>query len=418
MRKALKITVVVLFNILLFFLLAECFSLAWFGVSHGQFFYSERPSLPSSVEAGKGELTSFQIHPYYGVSRRPGTRGGRGSRNNNFGFASTIDFPFFKTSENQYIIGIFGGSVAERFCRHGGPLVCRALKKLDRFRDRELVLLNLGRGGFKQPQQIMVLSYFLSIGQDFDLVINIDGFNEVVLAGKNEQRGIDGSMPSYGHLESLINLVDSDTLTFERLGRMHVAAGYKQAAAAARERYASARSAFVGLIHYLSHGHAYAKYRDELVRLDDTVSEHLDESLVFMKETHRKKTDSEIIGKVVEIWARSSLVMNSICEGNGIEYYQFIQPNQYFSKKNFTARELDEAVNTKLKYARFVQAGYPQLLEKLPSIRSAGVNLFSAVQIFDGEASTVYIDRCCHFNNLGNRLLANYIAEKISEDQS
>lgn len=221
MHKALKFSLIVLFNVLLFLLLVECFSLAYFFTLHGTYFYSQRPNLPSVVDADDAELTAFQIHPYYGVTIRPGFKGERKTRSNNFGFASNLDFPFFRTTGKQCIVGIFGGSVAELFCRHGGEMVGRELKKLDLYRDKEMVILNLSRGGFKQPQQVMVLSYFLSIGQEFDLIINIDGFNEVALASKNEQRGIDGSMPSYGHLESLINLIDKETMTYDRLDSVH-----------------------------------------------------------------------------------------------------------------------------------------------------------------------------------------------------
>ena len=60
--------------------------------------------------------------------------------------------------------------------------------------------LCLSHEGYKQPQQLLVPTYFLSIGQVFDLVVNIDGFNEVALSSVNHQRGLDISMPSAMHL--------------------------------------------------------------------------------------------------------------------------------------------------------------------------------------------------------------------------
>ena len=38
---------------------------------------------------------------------------------------------------------------------------------------REPVPLCFSHEGYKQPQQLLVLSYFLSLGQPFDLVINM-----------------------------------------------------------------------------------------------------------------------------------------------------------------------------------------------------------------------------------------------------
>ena len=57
----------------------------------------------------------------------------------------------------------------------------------------------------------------MSIGQQFDLVINLDGFNEVALSRLNQERGFDLSMPSAMHLEGLRTLIDGGTMTPEKL---------------------------------------------------------------------------------------------------------------------------------------------------------------------------------------------------------
>jgi hypothetical protein len=36
-------------------------------------------------------------------------------------------------------------------------------------------------GGYKQPQQLMALNYFTALGGEFDVLVNVDGFNEVAL---------------------------------------------------------------------------------------------------------------------------------------------------------------------------------------------------------------------------------------------
>ena len=81
--------------------------------------------------------------------------------------------------------------------------------------------------GYKQPQQALVLAYFLSIGQPFDLVINIDGLNEVALSPLNNQQNLDISMPSASHFIPLINLIDKGSLTPQRLESLAAIARYK-----------------------------------------------------------------------------------------------------------------------------------------------------------------------------------------------
>ena len=44
-----------------------------------------------------------------------------------------------------------------------------------------MTILTDSLGGYKQPQQLLTLAYYISLGAEFDTVINIDGFNEVAL---------------------------------------------------------------------------------------------------------------------------------------------------------------------------------------------------------------------------------------------
>jgi hypothetical protein len=44
------------------------------------------------------------------------------------------------------------------------------------------------------------------------------------------------------------------------------------------------------------------------------------------------------------------------------------------------------------------------------------VTFHSAVDIFDQETGTLYIDDCCHFNQRGNEILADFIADAILKD--
>ncbi|MGV2341075.1 MAG UNVERIFIED_CONTAM: hypothetical protein LVR18_46165 [Planctomycetaceae bacterium] len=42
--------------------------------------------------------------------------------------------------------------------------------------------MRLALPGYKQPQQLMALNYVLSLGGEFDAVLNIDGFNDGALS--------------------------------------------------------------------------------------------------------------------------------------------------------------------------------------------------------------------------------------------
>ena len=101
------------------------------------------------------------------------------------------------------------------FCQVGVERLLADLRQHEFFKARTLVPLCMAHEGYKQPQQLLVLAYFLSIGQPFDLVINIDGFNEVALSPLNNQQNLDISMPSASHLIPLDQL--------DRQGHAHTA---------------------------------------------------------------------------------------------------------------------------------------------------------------------------------------------------
>src|SRR4030095_3931354 len=86
----------------------------------------------------------------------------------------------------------------------------RALKQSPYFAGKELVLLSFAAGAYKQPQQLLILNYFLSIGQQFDMVLNIDGFNETAVAALNNRAGIDISMPAVHVTLPLVELANKD----------------------------------------------------------------------------------------------------------------------------------------------------------------------------------------------------------------
>ena len=67
---------------------------------------------------------------------------------------------------------------------------------------------------------------------------------------------------------------------------------------------------------------------------------------------------------MVDLWRDSSLQLARTCGANGIEYYHFLQPNQYFEgSKPLSAEEQRVAITEKLSYGSFVPAAYPLLQE-------------------------------------------------------
>src|SRR5262245_22395661 len=255
--RAIRILVV---NVVLFCVLAELAGLIVHFAQTGELFYLHRPTYAVIPETVQGEITADRLNPYFGPShkagqpfdfptelRQEGTPFPTQLSTNNFGFDSPYQFPIVK-GNREFLVGLFGGSVGVFFCLAGVDRLVADLRQHEFFKDRTIVPLCMAHEGYKQPQQLLVLAYFLSIGQTFDLVINIDGFNEVALSPLNNQQGVDISMPSVSHLLPLINLIDQGTLTPEKLASLAAISAYKQQVNRLTDTLQRNRLASVGLL--------------------------------------------------------------------------------------------------------------------------------------------------------------------------
>src|SRR5689334_8838643 len=122
------------------------------------------------------------VHPYLGWVRapRPDARDAAPETAvNDYGFMGD-ELPLQTRSPEKVIIGIVGGSLAEEFGSKALGILERELKKSADLKGKKLVFIRLALSGYKQPQQLLTVNYLLSLGAQFDILINIDGYNEIV----------------------------------------------------------------------------------------------------------------------------------------------------------------------------------------------------------------------------------------------
>jgi hypothetical protein len=129
-------------------------------------------------------------HPYVGITLAP-TDPGRLPADptaviNSLGFPHATE-PVQRRSEDKFVIAIAGGSVARQFATLGRARLIERLTASEPLRGRDIQVICLAIEGFKQPQQLMAVNYVLSLGGEFDAVVNLDGFNELVVADGNRE---------------------------------------------------------------------------------------------------------------------------------------------------------------------------------------------------------------------------------------
>jgi hypothetical protein len=413
-------------NAVVFVAFAELAGLFFYYDDTGHLFYLHRKAYEPISDTNEKRLTADGLHPYFGPTHAPGSpfdipESLRDSASapprlatNNFGFVAPFDYPFVKTGDRQFVIAIFGGSVAGWFCQVGVHRLVDDLTRHSYFADRDIVPLCLSHEGYKQPQQLLVLAYFLSIGQSLDLVVNIDGFNEVTLGSLNEQRGLDVSMPSAMHLDPLIDLVDRASLTPEKLRTLNAIEDDKARANRLVERLRNTRSAAVHFVLDRLYRRARRSYPEELRRFSHLPSNPSATSLILPTRPVKTRTEATLFDDIASAWIRSSMSMKALLDARGVPYVQVLQPNQYHSTRRFSADEAKIALNAASPFKPGVERGYPALLEAAKTAQlSNAMTFLDATHIFDTEPSAVYMDDCCHYTLRGNQLLADFIAKGV-----
>jgi len=370
-------------------------------------------------------LVSEALHPYFGPTHKPGTafdipeslrvNSSIPSRlhTNNFGFVSSYSYPFVKTHSGQFVIGMFGGSVGLWFCQVGAHRLLEDLMRHPFFQNKEVVPLCFSHEGYKQPQQVLVLAYFLSIGQQFDLVVNIDGFNDVALANLNNERGLDISMPSVQHVDPLINLVNQSTLTPEKLESLATISRSRQQLADLADRIRANRIAFINFVLERFYRRGVASYVRELGRFSNLPSSPSDNSLIQVTPAVRARDPATLFADIADEWASSSLLMSEMLAARRGAYFHFLQPNQYYTTRRLSRDEAAVSRSEASPYKRSIEQGYPALAASAQSLLKANVRFFDATHAFDQEPAPVYMDNCCHYTLTGNQVLADFIAASI-----
>lgn len=425
MKKLGKILKIIGINLIVFIVLLELIAVAIYFFKNKTFFYTDnhdgKIQEASGSDAGADidiyagrqptQLTSKRFHPFFGYTYKDNSKD-----TNNYGFICPYDYPLERENKNWYIIGIFGGSVADNFYRKGTEQLTAKLKRHPYFADKKIIYLNYAMGGYKQPQQLQILTYFLSIGQQLDMVINIDGFNEVIFCFNNNRLNIDIAMPSAQHFLPMRDLIESQVLTDKKLESIWKIRQYKRDLQWIQNTMVHTPFASIYLVLSAYNNHIYKKYHKEILRFDSLIKPaQAKDSIINIKYTPALRDEHLLLSKIVSLWSDCSIIMSHTLDApNGEKrYFHFLQPNQYYSNKVFTPEEQKMALDPQGPYSYLVKKGYPVLQQGIEVLRKNNVNAYSAAEIFDKVKETVYIDNCCHFNRLGNQLLADFIAESI-----
>lgn len=353
-------------------------------------------------------MSADLLHPYLGFvnSEKDGL----------YGFLGMDTLP--KKKEDELVVGIFGGSVAYHFSQEYIKEIEDGLIKIDagKFKGKKLRIVTVSIGGYKQPQQLLALSYLLSIGAEFDVVINIDGFNDVALPYSDNYRY--GITPYYPRLWNLYSQKRLNERILPLIGQLANLNEQKTNIIKALN-YPIIENSYLLLI-------LKNILANQITQKQIFLNQILTEELTNLEESaqtqgpEKNMEKTALFLRAAEVWADSSLQMALLAKGNNIEYYHLLQPNQYVvDSKVLTDTEKEiahidyvknpEDYSYAFKYKEAVEIGYPLLVKASEKLKNNGVAFYDTTNLFTDVKEQIYIDECCHYNSKGYKILADYI---------
>jgi hypothetical protein len=366
---------------------------------------------PDAIGSGF-EYSDEIVHPYLGWVRSPRKQGREAAPEatvNDYGFMGR-ELPLQARSKDKIIIGILGGSLAEQFCGRALEILESGLKESAEFEGKELVFVRLALSGYKQPQQLLAVSYALSLGGQFDLLINIDGYNEIVLpVVENAPNHVFLGFPRSWHLR----VTEAGDLSVMRsIGRI----AYLKDRARESSLFIQARPWRYSAAARLGWRTYRASLRARLFQEYSALHElkYGDWNFGACGPAEEFASDADRFEHCARLWTRSSLQLHNLSRANGIRYFHFLQPNQYVTgSKSLGMQEMFDAWRPGHPGKLPVEQGYPLLIREGRRLAGQGVAFTDLTMLFLDHPEQTYKDECCHLNDRGNELLAQRIAEVI-----
>lgn len=328
----------------------------------------------------------YTPHPYFGYES-PGMR--------------ESESLLSQVGDGDFVIGILGGSVAQGFAQYS----IRNRSHFDSLRkaipalgEKNLHIVNLANGGYKQPQQFFVAAYFL---ENLDLVINIDGFNDAT--------------PSHFLPVYPLEFPVLSPKFYERASQGGMYAAFVRTARWVYVTMSRTPLRIPGLSRSSLYFLCWYNVRELVCRIvrASEAAYYAKEFAAHQSEALRNSSPKEFMEKRIAIWKKYTILEDDLVrKRSGKPIFFFLQPNQYLKdSKPFSEQEKQVAFDP----LRFESRNEMMILLKdaVQDLGRSGVPILDLTAIFSNTEDTVYKDDCCHLNDLGNQIMADAIVSSL-----
>lgn len=355
------------------------------------------------ISAGRTKQFQYILHPYLGFVYDSTYNSAVGK----YGFVG--DDIVAATGKDDFNVVVCGGSVAGNFFVLEFQELRRRLEAMPALAGKKINMTCLATAGYRQPQQLLGVTYLLSLGARIDLLINIDGFNEMVIpVTENLPEGVSVFYPTMWK-DLTDDLGDSRQRTL--IGELSLVDAVRTSLAGGFSWPVLDWSMTANLTWFLLDNILAGKAAgmvDELEQSGRTLK-------TFQKGPANPEDRDAAQDRLADNWASSSRILGELARAGEFAYVHVLQPNQYVTgSKPLSAFEKQHAISPTPGMAETTSQGYERLARHIPDLEQAGIAFLDATMIFQNVTDDVYFDTCCHFNKRGNDILLDAIGEFLT----
>lgn len=362
-----------------------------------------RSELREDVIGGTGDRDENRqvLHPFFGYTYNSKDKG-----INNFGFYTKYDVSLENAAysiknyvrSELLVMGIFGGSFAGGIGSQHDYLE-EKLRSI--FPGKKPVVMNFGVGGHALPQSALIYVYFKEL---FDVVVFIDGLNELWNYVENNKAGVPPEYAKAVHYIYKISRQELTPLQFERTS---------QIMSLKRKVDTTTKVSLLPIIRQSLFVHHVWK------GLQSYWSRKIAETSVdIVKSYENGRTffdldDDAILSHAARQWGKYHKLVHHLAAIDGVLSIHLLQPNPFVpGSKSLTPDEKYRVANS-FPVKEYVVNGYPKLQAEIANLRPQGLIVEDLTAVFKSIETSVWNDSA-HVNKLGSRVIADKILELMS----
>ena len=270
------------------------------------------------------QTASTMLHPYVGSVPAPVKTETVPATDDNPARSTFVNqsLPIQRRAADRLLIGITGGSAARRLSQDATQVLATELSSCPDFAGRTCHFVLLAAVEYKQPQQLMLFNYQLSQGAEFDLLINLDGLNEVTLPiTGNIPAGLNTCYPNdWG--QTTVEVTRTDYL--HNIGLIKYLKQRQRISAIRAGSFPSSLSPTAQLIWSYGQIQRERDIADARQKADAMLRQPA--TYCGSGPPEEFHSTQEMYDRCIDLWYRSSILLHRECEINNIRYFHFLEP--------------------------------------------------------------------------------------------